>query len=69
VISCKFFLHWHFITTFLNDRRQFNDNDFTTQFLLLRSFKILVGNYEPIMSICGKMFIFNLHNPQMLFML
>jgi len=31
--------------------------------------KILVGNYEPIMGICGKIFIINLHSLQMLFML
>jgi len=31
--------------------------------------KILVGNYEPIMRICGKIFIINLHCLQMLFML
>jgi len=31
--------------------------------------KILVGNYVPIVRICGKMFIINLHNLQMLFML
>ena len=31
--------------------------------------KILVGNYEPIMRICGKIFTNNLHNLQMLFML
>jgi len=31
--------------------------------------KILVGNYEPIMRICGKIFVSNLHNLQMLFML
>jgi len=31
--------------------------------------KILVGNYEPIMFICGKIFIINLHNLQMLFIL
>ena len=30
---------------------------------------ILVGNYEPIMRICGKIFIINLHHLQMLFML
>ena len=30
---------------------------------------ILVGNYEPIMRICGKIFIINLHNLPMLFML
>jgi len=29
----------HFITTSLNNRRQLNDNDFTTQFLWLSSFK------------------------------
>jgi len=31
--------------------------------------KILVGNYEPIMCNCGKIFVINLHNLQMLFML
>jgi len=31
--------------------------------------KIFVGNYEPIMGICGKIFIINLHNLQMLFSL
>jgi len=31
--------------------------------------KFLVGNYEPIIGICGKIFIINLHNRQMLFML
>jgi len=31
--------------------------------------KILVGNYEPIMRIFGKICIINLHNLQMLFML
>jgi len=31
--------------------------------------KFLIGNYEPIMGICGKIFIINLHNLQMLFML
>jgi len=31
--------------------------------------KILVGNYSPIMRICGKTYIINLHNLQMLFML
>jgi len=31
--------------------------------------KILVGNYEPIMRIFGKIFIINLHSLQMLFML
>ena len=30
--------------------------------------KILVGNYEPIMGIFGKIFTINLHNVQMLFM-
>jgi len=33
----QFFLHLHFITA-LNNRRQLNDNDFTTQFCLLSSF-------------------------------
>jgi len=31
--------------------------------------KFFVGNYELIMRICGKIFIINLHNLQMLFML
>ena len=31
--------------------------------------KFFVGNYEPIMRICGKIFIINLHNLQILFML
>jgi len=31
--------------------------------------KILVGNYELIMGICGKIYIINLHNLQMLYML
>ena len=31
--------------------------------------KILVGNHEPIMGICEKTFIINLHNLEMLFML
>jgi len=31
--------------------------------------KFLVGNYEPIMCIFGKIFIINLHNLQTLFML
>jgi len=30
---------------------------------------ILFGNYESVMGICGKIFIINLHNLQMLFML
>jgi len=31
--------------------------------------KFLVRNYEPIMRICGKIFIINLHNLQILLML
>jgi len=31
--------------------------------------KKLIANYEPIMGIYGKIFIINLHNLQMLFML
>jgi len=31
--------------------------------------KILVGNYELIMGICGKIFIINLNHLQMLLML
>jgi len=31
--------------------------------------KILVGNCEPMMRICRKIFIISLHNLQMLFML
>jgi len=30
--------------------------------------KILVGKHEPIVGICGKIFIMNLQNLQMLFM-
>jgi len=30
--------------------------------------KFLVGNYEPMMRICGKIFIISLNNLQMLFM-
>jgi len=29
----------------------------------------ILGNYEPIMRICGEIFITNLHNLQMLFIL
>jgi len=69
VISCKFFLHLHFITTFLNNRRQLNDNDNDPIPFVKLVQKFLVGNYEPIIGICGKIFIINLHNRQMLFML
>jgi len=31
--------------------------------------KILVGNYEPIIGICGKIFIINLYNLQTLLIL
>jgi len=31
--------------------------------------KILVGNYEPITRICGKIFVIKLYNLQMLFIL
>ena len=31
--------------------------------------KFLAGNYKPIMGICGKIFIINLHSLQMVFML
>ena len=31
--------------------------------------KILVGKYKPSMGICGKLFIINLHNLRMVFML
>jgi len=31
--------------------------------------KFLVRNYEPIIGICGKICMINLHNLQMLFML
>jgi len=31
--------------------------------------KFLFGNYESIIGICGKIFIINLHNLQMLFTL
>jgi len=33
------------------------------------AWKILVGNYEPITGICVKIFMFNLRNLQMLFVL
>jgi len=51
LISCKFFLHLHFITISLNNRRQLNDNDLQPNSFIQ---KILVGNYEPIMGIAGK---------------
>jgi len=44
-------------------RRQLNDNDRIVKLVQ----KILFGNYEPIMRICEKIFIINLHNLQMLF--
>jgi len=31
--------------------------------------ELYLQNYEPIMRICGKIFVSNLHNLQMLFML
>jgi len=31
--------------------------------------KFLIANSEPVMGICGKIFIINLHNLEMLFML
>ena len=41
---------------YINNSRQLNDNNMT-QFILLSSFKkFLVGNYEPIMGILGKLF-------------
>jgi len=68
LISCNF-LHLHFITTSLNNRRQLNDNDLPPNSFCQARSKILVGYYGPIMSICGKIFMINLHNLQMLFML
>jgi len=64
----QIFLHSHFITTSPNNRRQLNDNDLRPNSLKLIK-KNLVGNYEPIMRVGGKIFIINLHNLQMLFML
>jgi len=49
----------HFITTSLNNRCQLNDNDLQYDpipFVKLIQ-KILVGNYELIIGICGKIFI------------
>jgi len=31
--------------------------------------KFLIANYEPVMGICGKISVINLHNLEMLFML
>jgi len=61
-MSYKCLLHLHFITAFLNNCRQWNDNDF-------RSNSFCFGNDEPVVGICWKIFIINLHNLQMLFML
>jgi len=36
---------------------------------LVQNILLVVGNYESIMGICGKIFIIHLHNLQMLFML
>ena len=63
------FLHLHFIKTSLNNRRQSNDNDLRPNSLVKLVQKSLVGNYEPIMHVCGKIFKTNLHNLKMLFML
>jgi len=59
----------HFITTSLNNRRQLHDNSLRPIPFVKLVQNILVGNYECIMGICGKIFIINLHNLQMLFML
>jgi len=71
LISCKFFLHLYFITTSPNNRCQLNDMiyDPIPSVKLVQNILPVVGNYEPIMGICGKMFIIDLHNLQMLFML
>jgi len=55
--------------TSLNNRCQSNNNDLRPNSFCKARSKILVGNFEPIMDICGKMFVINLHNRQMLFML
>jgi len=59
----------HFITSSLNNRRQLNDNDLQPNPFVKLVQNFLAGNYESIMGICGKIFIINLHNLQMLFML
>jgi len=71
LIDCNFFLRLHFVTS-LNNRRQLNDNDFTTQFLLLSSFK----NFSwKLRAYYGYAYyglrenISNLNNLRMLFML
>jgi len=61
-------LHLHFVTA-LNNRRHLNDSDLRPNSFVKLVQKNLIGNYEPIMGICGKIFIINLHNLQMLFML
>jgi len=53
----------------LNNRHQLNDNHLRPNSFVKLAQKSLVGNYEPIMRICEKIFIINLHNLQMLFML
>ena len=71
LISCKLFLHLHFITTSLNNTIAVNKMTMIYDpipFINLVQ-KFLVGNYEHIMGICGKIFIINLHNLQMVSML
>jgi len=45
----------HFITTSVNNRRQLRDNDFTTEFLLLSSFKnFYLGTTSLLWVFAGK---------------
>jgi len=59
----------HFIITSVNNHRQLNDNDLRPNSFVKLVQKFLVGNYEAIMGIYGKIVIINLHNLQTLFML
>jgi len=67
LISCKIFLHLDFTMTSLNNRRQFKWQWFYDLIPFAKLVqKIFVGNHEPIVGICGKIFIIHLHNLQML---
>ena len=68
LISLKIFLHLRFIATSFNNRLQLDDNVYDPNFFSARS-KITVGNYESNEGFCGNMFMINLHDLQMLFMI
>ena len=63
------FFAFAFHYTSVNNRRQFNNNDIRRNSFCQLVQKFLVGNNEPIIGICGKIFTINLHNLEMLFML